>query len=109
MTAFHRSAAWAAFSKRARPILAASLPAPCVNAGRWAGCRGVVHPGEAFDVAHIVSHNVDPTQPLDLSRVGPAHRLCNRKAGAAEGGRKRARTREGGPDAKRLPPAGSGW
>lgn len=109
MTRFHRTKEWAAFSKRARPIIAASLPAPCVNAYRWSGCRGVVYPGEAFDVGHIVSHNVDPTQPLDMSRVGAAHRQCNRIAGAAEGGRKRARSRAGGADDKRLPPPGSGW
>jgi hypothetical protein len=108
MTRFHRSKEWAAFSKKARPILAASLPLPCVNAYRWEGCRGVVHPGETFDVAHIVSHGVDPTQPLDMSRVGAAHSRCNRRAGAAEGGRKRAAQRKAS-NPKRLPPAGSGW
>ncbi|MGN7976522.1 hypothetical protein ACTJJ4_03030 [Microbacterium sp. 22195] len=109
MTRFHRTKEWASFSKKARPILAAALPLPCVNAYRWEGCRGVVMPGEAFDVAHIISHNVDPFQPLDMSMVGAAHQRCNRRAGAAEGGRKRAQQKARGGDDKRLPPAGSGW
>jgi hypothetical protein len=106
MTAFHRSSRWAAFTRKVRPILSAQLPAPCVNAFTWDGCAGVVMPGQAFDVSHIISHNVDPAQPLSLEMVGVAHTRCNRRAGGREGRAKQQR--KTGEDA-RLPPEGSGW
>ncbi len=104
VSAIHRTAEWGAFTRKVRPMIEATLPAPCVNPS--AICPGLVEPGSRFDVAHLVSHHLDPSQPLTPSAVGPAHPRCNRVAGAKEGRAKQLRAKR--EDAK-LPPEGSGW
>lgn len=106
MTAFHRSSRWAKFARKVRPVIQASLPAPCVNAFVWAGCRGVVHPDQKWDVAHRVSHHRDPFAPLSIEMVGPGHTKCNRIAGGKEGRQKQLARGRPNP---RLPHEGSGW
>lgn len=106
MTTFHRSSRWSSFSKKARPIIKAALPLPCVNAYAWEGCTGVVYPHEQFDVAHIISHHLDPFSALDMSSVGAAHSRCNRRAGGREG---RAKQLKAKAENKKLPTADSGW
>lgn len=104
MSAIHRSSKWITFTRMARPIIARTLPAPCVDPKP--GCPGLVQPGQLWDIAHLVSHHRDPFQPLVLEAVGPAHRSCNRSQGGKEGRAKQiAHTRVD----QRLPSEGSGW
>ena len=63
-----------------RPIIKASLPAMCVD------CGGVVMPGQAFDVGHIVALSAGGLNTQ--ANVGASHRGCNRRAGGAMGGAK---------------------
>lgn len=100
MSAIHRSSAWAKFTRKARPIIARTLPAPCVECGR------PINPGERFHIAHIVAHAIDPTQPINLAHVGPGHPHCNITAGAKLGRQRQlARQRQD----NRLPKEGSAW
>jgi 5-methylcytosine-specific restriction endonuclease McrA len=62
---------------RIRPILAAMLPAPCVECGQ------LVTPDQAWQVAHIVPAAMGGDTTLDNCR--PAHRSCNARAGAQLG------------------------
>lgn len=82
MTAHHRTAAWAKTTRKARPIIKASLPARCVNR-----CRrgGYVYPDQRFDVAHIIDAHLGGTD--DLWNLGPAHPGCNRSDGGRAGAR----------------------
>lgn len=83
MTAHHRTAEWARFVRMARPIIKASLPAPCINR-----CKkgGIVYPEQRFDVAHIIDVAHGGTD--DLQNAGPAHPGCNRSDGGRAGARK---------------------
>lgn len=101
MTAFHRSKEWLSFSRKVRPIIEAQLPLPCVQ-----GCGWPVLPGQRWDVSHLVSHHLNPFQPLTIEYVGPGHRHCNRSDGGKEGRAKQLQKKR---DGKRLPPSGSGW
>lgn len=87
-----------------RPIIKATLPAPCINPGP--GCSGIVQPDDRFDVSHLTSHHLDPWQPLTAEMVGPAHVSCNRRAGGKEG---RAKQIEVKRIDRRLPSVTSGW
>lgn len=68
-------------SKRARAIIAATLPAPCVQPVCQMG--GIVYPGQLWDASHIG----DALQQGDksLSAIGPGHRKCNRSDGGKIG------------------------
>lgn len=88
MSALHRTPEWKALTRRARPLLRAQLPLPCVNR-----CKrgGIVMPGEQFDVGHLPGHE----GMIGLQHVGPAHPGCNRSDGGKVGaaivnGRRRA-------------------
>lgn len=96
MTAFHRSAAWQAFTKKVRPIISRALPLPCANAGAAQGCTGVVMPGDTFDISHIRGHDYMLTlnRLPQLHEVGPAHPSCNRSAGAKLAASRRRAKRE---------------
>jgi len=96
MSAHHRTPAWQRFTRYARPILRASLPAPCVQPRCQLG--GVVEVGQAFDVAHIIppEHGGEDS----LSNVGPAHPRCNRSDGGKAGRTKQVARRQ---TEKRLP------
>lgn len=104
LSAIHRTAAWGRFTRRVRPMIAATLPSPCIDPKP--GCAGLVLPGDRWDVAHIVSHHLDPMQPMTPEAVGPAHAACNRWHGAKEGRAKQLRAKR---DDQRLPGADSGW
>jgi len=80
MSAHHRTPAWQKFTRYARPIITASLPAPCVNRCQLGG---IVEPGQRFDVAHIIAPEHGGTDTLD--NVGPAHARCNRSDGGKAG------------------------
>lgn len=84
MSQYHRSARWLAFTAKARPIIARTLPAPCVDPRP--GCSGVVSPGDKWDVSHLPGYSAarNPWMPLSLEIVGPAHRGCNRTNGARD-------------------------
>lgn len=88
MTAHHRTPAWQRFTARVRPIIRASLPAPCVNRCHYGG---IVHEGERFDVAHIVPPEYGGEDTID--NVGPAHPKCNRSEGGARGRAKQIKTK----------------
>jgi hypothetical protein len=81
-----------------RPRLKAAIDAagglPCVNRCRLGG---VVLPGQAFDVAHII--DVDAGGTDDPSNLGAAHVACNRSDGGKAG---RAKQLTRARDEKRL-------
>jgi hypothetical protein len=105
MSAIHRTKQWAKFTRMARPIITAQLPRPCVN-----HCGRMVEPGQRFDIGHLISHAIDPSQPLSLELVGPAHPGCNRQAGGREGRAKQLRKAQPlQQQDQRLPREGSGW
>ena len=81
MSEHHRTPGWQKFTGRVRPIIAATLPAPCVQPR----CRydGIVHEGQSFDVAHIISPDLGGEDTVD--NVGPAHPKCNRSDGGRVG------------------------
>lgn len=81
MSRHHVAAGWSSISAVLRPIVAASLPQPCINPKP--GCPGMVEAGMQWDLAHRGGGLVDPsTDPRD---VGAAHRHCNRSAGGKVG------------------------
>ena len=92
MSRHHRAAKWSTGARRARPIIAATLPAPCIDR-----CGRLVYPDQAWDVGHIVPLSVGGT--ADLTNLGPSHSTCNRKAG----GRMGAAITHGNRTERRLP------
>lgn len=104
MTGHHRTPEWARLRRRVRPIIAASLPRPCID------CGHPVHPEDRWQVGHVVA--VSQGGSDDLSNLGPSHakgsgprgRACNQIAGGRMGaaiqGKARAVTRE---TERRLP------
>jgi len=73
VSAHHRTKEWAKVTRIMRPIIQASLPAPCI------GCGRLVYPDQPFDVGHIIS--VDDGGTDDPSNLGPHHRGENRRDG----------------------------
>lgn len=67
--------------RKARPIIAATLPAQCVQPTCQLG--GTVYPWQPWDVAHIIDdvHGGG----VERSNLGPAHRRCNRSDGGKIG------------------------
>lgn len=87
MTGYHAGAEWARFVRYAKPILAAQLPAPCVNR-----CGKPVLPGQRWHVGHLPGHDHALTHERPtLQTVGPAHARCNTSAGAKLGNQLRAK------------------
>lgn len=81
MTSYHAGAEWKAFTKKARPIIKAQLPLPCVN-----GCGRLVYPEQKWHVGHLPGHDRALTHERpSLQTVGPSHQKCNTKAGAQLG------------------------
>lgn len=80
MSKWHKATRFSTYSKRFRPSIAATLPAPCVNRCRHGG---IVRPDQAWDVGHIVAPENGGTN--DRSNFGPAHRDCNRGDGGKRG------------------------
>lgn len=83
MTDYHRTPEWKAFTRQVRPMIQASLPAPCVNR-----CKkgGIVAPGDRWDVAHLPGHDAYLRRgDLSINHVGPAHSSCNRSDGGRVG------------------------
>lgn len=77
MTGYHAGAEWARFVRMAKPIIKASLPAPCVNR-----CGRLVHDGQTWHVGHLPGHDHALTHERpSLQTVGPAHARCNTQAG----------------------------
>lgn len=89
MTSHHRTAEWAKVTRINRPRIKASLPAPCVNRCQHGG---IVYPGQAFDVAHIIDVDLGGTD--DPSNLGPAHPRCNRSDGGKAGQQKQQTTKK---------------
>ena len=77
MTRHHQTPEWYRFTRRARPMIQAMLPLPCVDCGR------PVHPEQAWHVGHIVAAAHGGTMTLD--NVGPSHGRCNTTAGGRLG------------------------
>lgn len=90
MTRHHQTPEWYRFTRRARPLIAAMLPLPCVD------CGHPVMPDQTWQVGHIVAAAHGGTMTMD--NVGPSHggkRGCNQRAGGRlgaqlAGGRRRA-------------------
>lgn len=104
MSAIHRTAKWGAFTRKVRPLIQATLPAPCVSPKP--GCPGLVQPTDKWDVSHRIDHWRDPWQLLTIEAVGPGHRSCNRWRGAKDG---RAQQLQRKADGQKLPREDSGW
>lgn len=87
MTAHHTGAEWQKVRSIALPIIRATLPAPCIEQRCQRG--GIVHPGQRWQVGHIVSASTAKrmgwtrAQIDHLSNLGPSHGRCN----ASEGGK----------------------
>jgi 5-methylcytosine-specific restriction endonuclease McrA len=77
MSAVHRTAAYAAFTRKVRPIIEANLPAACIR------CGGVIRPGDRWHVGHIIDDALGGE--LSMSNVGPEHARCNTSAGGKLG------------------------
>lgn len=82
MSANHKRDGTAYKLKKARPHIDARLPAPCVNRCKLGG---IVHPGQAYDVGHIIGKEAGGADVL--SNFGPAHVTCNRSDGGKIGAR----------------------
>lgn len=80
MSKHHDAQSWSNHSKRLRPIIAATLPQPCIGPRCFHG--GVVYPGDTWQVGHILDAALGG-QPT-IENVGPIHRKCN----ASDGGKK---------------------
>lgn len=83
MSANHKRDGTAYKLKKARPHIDAILPAPCVNQPCKLG--GIVHPGQTYDVGHIIDKAAGGADVL--SNFGPAHPGCNRRDGGKIGAR----------------------
>jgi hypothetical protein len=92
MSKHHDNGGWTtADREKAKPILAATLPAPCVDCGR------PIYHGDRWQVGHIVSKaqaaamGWSNAQSNALSNLGPSHakargqRACNQIAGGKLG------------------------
>ena len=80
MTGYHKSPQWARFARKAKPIIAATLPAPCVQPRCQLG--GTVYPEQAWDIGHLPGVALGE-ETIEL--VGPSHRRCNRSDGGKVG------------------------
>jgi 5-methylcytosine-specific restriction endonuclease McrA len=80
MSQHHKAVRFSTYSKRYRPSIAKTLPAPCVNR-----CTrgGIVHPDQPWDVAHIV--DAAEGGGNERNNFGAAHRGCNRSDGGKKG------------------------
>lgn len=91
MSEHHQSKEWAAVRRVMRPIIAASLPARCIDCGR------PVYPDQKWQVGHIVSAARGKAMGWSVQQInartnlGPSHtksrgqRACNQIAGGREG------------------------
>ncbi len=92
MSRHHRNPTTAAALRKARPSIARTLPAPCVNRCKLGG---TVYPGQRWHVGHIVDKAYGGTDAR--SNLGPSHAHCNQsdggKIGAARTNAKRKQTK----------------
>ena len=79
MSAVHRTKEWAAFARKARPIVEASLPQRCIK------CPGIIRPGTRWQLGHIVDDALGGE--MSMSNVGPEHPHCNASSGGKLGAR----------------------
>lgn len=109
---FHQTSAWQRARRRARPLIEASLPLPCIDCG-WPVLPG---DGSRWEVGHITPVSIargmgwSDEEINALSNLGPSHRkgpgqrACNRIAGGRLGAAKtnaaRAAARGGGQSAR---------
>lgn len=88
MSQHHDKAKWSSKVKKARAIIRAQLPLPCVE------CGAPVYNDDAWDVGHLFPIS----QGGDVQAYGAAHRSCNRsnggKMGAAIINKKRKQLRQ---------------
>lgn len=87
MSAVHRTAEWAAFTRKVRPMIEATLPARCIK------CPGIIRPGDRWQVGHLIDDALGGE--MTMANVGPEHPRCNASSGgrlgAAIQSRKRSR------------------
>lgn len=107
MSAHHRTAAWQRTTRSQRPIIAAQLPAPCID------CGCPVHAAQRWQVGHRIPAAVAKAMGWTVeqinapSNLGPTHtkgrgqRACNQIAGGRLGAQ---RSRASKPStSKRMP------
>lgn len=75
MSEHHKQAKWANKARKARAIIKAQLPLPCVECGR------PVYPDDKWDVGHLFALS----QGGDAGQYGASHRSCNRSEGGKLG------------------------
>jgi 5-methylcytosine-specific restriction endonuclease McrA len=78
MSEHHKQKKWANYAKKARAILKAQLPLPCVE------CGAPVYPDDSWDVGHLFPLS----QGGDVNQYGASHRSCNRSQGGKLGASK---------------------
>ena len=88
MSRYHETTRHVAKASRIRPMIAASLPAPCLE------CGAIIYPGEKWHVAHITPAALGGDTTLDNCRA--AHVSCNTSAGATLGNALHRRARRAG-------------
>lgn len=91
MSRHHRAQQWSTYQPKFKALIAAQLPAPCVECGR------PVMPGDRWEVGHRTPAALGG-QPT-LANVGPVHWRCNHRKGGQLGAAMTHRRRR---DAKGL-------
>lgn len=77
MSEHHRTPEWMRVTRRVRPLIKATLPAPCVD------CQRPVYPADNWHVGHILAAAHGGTN--DAWNLGPTHARCNTRAGGKIG------------------------
>jgi 5-methylcytosine-specific restriction endonuclease McrA len=80
---------WKHYSNRARRLLQPTIDSGVAVCSK---CGGIIHPGQLWDVDHIISRDRAPHLLARPDNWTTAHRSCNRSAGARYGNRKRGWT-----------------
>lgn len=75
MSQHHKDKKWTSYVKKARAIIRAQLPLPCVE------CGAPVYNDDPWDVGHLFPLS----QGGDVKAYGASHRSCNRSAGGKQG------------------------
>ena len=77
---------WSHYSGQARARLQPIIDSGAATCSK---CGQPVHPGQLWDVDHLIGRDIAPHLVDAPSNWAIAHRSCNRSAGAAYGNRKR--------------------
>lgn len=97
MSQHHRIKWTSSDLRKWKPIIAATLPARCIE--RRCVMGGMVYPEQAWQVGHRIGV-ADPRSSNTAENLGPSHRKCNASAGGKAGTAVQGKTKR---DDRRLP------